>query len=117
MSNELATTLMCPTHGVALEYRPHGEVIRALRCPSESDSLMSTANRYCTNCGASEASWMSGTCSDCYRRQANEAKAYQSQIDDERGARGGIRAAIEKADGTHRPEVATWLRDHLKTLP
>lgn len=111
------STLRCPDHDVELEQRPFGDVVNALRCPAESDSMMSTANRWCQDCGARGASWMSGTCAACYRANAKTQEEQQRDWADQRSARLAINAAMEEASDSGATEVAEWLGAYKETLP
>jgi hypothetical protein len=112
-----ATALRCPEHDVELEWRPHGETIRGMRCPMERDSMLSTSNRFCSRCGARDASWISGTCDRCYRVVEAAQRVAQRESQDASAIRRGLSDAIDAAVGAGADEVAAWLRVYLADQP
>ena len=108
--------LRCPDHFVALVRPPHGETIRALKCPAEPDSMMSTRNRWCDRCGARDASWMSGKCDNCYRTVAAQQRTVERESRRAMDIRLGISEAIELAKSQGRADVAEWLREYREGL-
>ena len=96
---------LCPDDGTQLYWPKNGDVVRSFTCPTDR------SDRHCTTCGVIDgAAWMSGSCSECYRRISAELAEEKRERHDNSVRGWAIDDAVKAAEVAELPEVASWLR-------